>query len=291
MAVEKVIEIKVDAKQATQDVNKLTDSVKDLEKQTEGVGGKSLNGVGDGAQKAGKGVKGLSGNFKALGGAIKATGIGLLVTALAALVEGLQENERVAKFFKVAVEAVSIVTQDFINFVLDNAGGVVDFFKAIFEDPIQSLKDFANAFKENIQERFESYLDTLGFLSSAIKKVFSGDFAGALEDVKSAGKESIDVLTGVNNTFDKSVKIVSDVVEKTKEYAKETLSAASNNIQLAKSAEIASAQQALLVEQYDRQAEKLRQIRDNDLISIDERLSLIHISAPTRLLSNSYAVF
>ena len=184
----------------------------------------------------------------------------------------LSENERASKVFKVAFEAVSIVTQDFINFIIDGTGAVVDFFKAVFENPQKSLKEFAKAFKENIQERFESYLDTLGFIASAVKKVFSGDFAGALEDVKSAGKESLDVLTGVNNSFDKGVDLVNSAVDATKKYGEELLKTSKNNIDLAKSAEIAAAKSALLKEEFEVQAEKLRQIRDNELISIDDRI-------------------
>ena len=270
--IKKTIEIDVNTNDAVKDVNKLTDSVKDLEKQTEEVGAKSFKGVGDNAKKAGKGIKGLSANFKALGGAIKATGIGLLVTALASLAEGLSQNERASKFFKTAVEAVSIVTQDFINFVIDNAGGVIGFFKAIFEDPLQSVKDLGQALQDNLVERFNSFLDLLGFVGEAFKKFTEGDFTGALDSIKSAGKELIDVGTGVNNTFDKVVDGVSGAVDSITEYGSAVLDTASNNIDLARSAEIASAKQALLVEQFDRQAEKLRQIRDNDLISIDERI-------------------
>lgn len=38
--------------------------------------------------------------------------------------------------------------------------------------------------------------------------MFSGDFVGVLEDVKKVGKESIDVLIGVNNFFDKGKKFI-----------------------------------------------------------------------------------
>ena len=270
--IKKTIEIDVNTSTAVKDVDKLTDSVKDLEKETEKVSENGLQGVGDGAKKAGKGVKGLSANFKALGGAIKATGIGLLVAALAALVEGLQQNERASKFFKVAVEAVSIVTQDFINFVIDNSGKVIDFFKAIFENPLKSIKDLGQALQDNLLERFNSFLDLLGFVGDAFKKFTEGDFSGALDSIKDAGKELIDVGTGVNNTFDKVVDGVNGAVESITEYGSEISKTSKKNIDLAKSAEIAAAKQGLLVEQYDRQAEKLRQTRDNDLLSIDERI-------------------
>jgi hypothetical protein len=263
--IKKTIEIDVNTSDAVKDVDKLTDSVKDLDKEAKGVSGKSLKGVGDGAKKAGKGVSGLSANFKALGGAIKATGIGLLVTALASLAEGLSQNERASKFFKTTFEAVSIVTQDFINFVIDNGGKVVDLFKDIFENPTKNIQKLGDAIKTNLIERFESFLETIGFISKAVKSLFKGDFQGALDNIKEAGLEVIDTFTGVDGTLEKATKTVTD-------YGNTVLDTAKKNIQLATSAEIASAQQALLVEQYDRQAEKLRQIRDNDLISIEERI-------------------
>ena len=161
---------------------------------------------------------------------------------------------------------------DFANFVINSTGKINDFFKAIFEDPKQALIDFADAFKRNIQERFESYLDTLGFLASAVKKVFSGDFAGALEDVKSAGKESLDVLTGVNNTFDKGTEAVEKIAKATSEYVKETVKAAKSNVELEKTARIAEAANQGLLEKFDRQAEQLRQIRDDESKSFEERI-------------------
>ena len=101
--------------------------------------------------------------------------------------------------------------------------------------------------------------------------MFSGDFAGALDDVKSAGKESIDVLTGVNDTFDKGAEFVEKNKDAIKGYIKETIKSAKENVELANSAELAAAQQSLLVEKYDIQAEQLRQIRDEERNSIEDR--------------------
>ena len=278
MAIEKTIIVNVDTGNSEKDLNKVVDSaenlketLKDSEKQADKTA-KEVKGIGRAGATAKKGLKAVSVGFKAIGTALKAAGIGLVIAAFVALSEAISENERASKVFKVAFEAVSIVTQDFINFIIDGTGAVVDFFKAVFENPQKSLKEFAKAFKENIQERFESYLDTLGFIASAVKKVFSGDFAGALEDVKSAGKESLDVLTGVNNSFDKGVDLVNSAVDATKKYGEELLKTSKNNIDLAKSAEIAAAKSALLKEEFEVQAEKLRQIRDNELISIDDRI-------------------
>lgn len=271
--IEKTVEINIDSKSAVKSVDNLGKSIEEVNsnlKETSGFSG-SIEGVGEGAKKSTKGVGVLSKGFKGLGTAIKATGIGLVIGLLAKLGEVFMQNQKVADIFNTTFEAVSIVFNDFVNFIVNNTGGVIKFFDAIFKNPLESLKSFANAFKENIQERFDSYLDTLGYLASAVKKVFSGDFAGALDDVKSAGKESLDVLTGVNDSFDKGKEFVEKSAEAVKNYATETLKAAQENVKLANSAELAAAQQTLLVEKYDRQAEQLRQIRDEERNSISER--------------------
>ena len=257
MAIEKTINIDVESKEALAGIKSIDSGLSGLDKS---------------AGTASKGVGGISKAFKSLGTAMKAAGIGLVIGALAKLSEIFMENQKVADGFNTVMETLSIAFNDFVGFIINNTSGVVDFFKAIFEDPKQSLIDFADAFKRNIQERFESYLDTLGFLASAVKKVFSGDFKGALEDVKNAGKESIDVLTGVNNTFDKATEFVGEATEAVKNYATETFKAASENVKLAKAAELAAVKNQGLIEKFDRQAEQLRQIRDDESKSIEERI-------------------
>ena len=256
MAIEKEIDIKVDSKDALASIGNIDDGLKGLDKS---------------ADKGTKGVAGVSKAFKGLGTAIKAAGIGLVIGALAKLSEVFMQNQKVADLFNTTFEVLSIAFNDFVNFIIDNFGTVSDFFKDIFENPVDNIKAFGKAIKQNIIERFNSALKTLGFLSSAVKKVFSGDFAGALEDVKSAGKESIDVLTGVNDSFDKGKAFIEESTEAISKYATETIKAAKENVNLANSAELAAAQQSLLVEKYDIQAEKLRQIRDEERNSIEER--------------------
>ena len=105
-----------------------------------------------------------------------------------------------------------------------------------------------------------------------MKELFTGNFAAALDNVKKAGKETVDVLTGVPDSADKISAAAKKGAEALTNYGKKVLSAAEKLVQLKNNAALAAAQQARLVEQYDRQAEKLRQIRDNDLLSIEERI-------------------
>lgn len=258
------LQLDADISKAIKGIDKVDESIQGLNDDLVTTG-KGFEGIDDGAKKASVGIKGI-------GNALKAAGIGLAIAAFATLKEIFEQNQKVADAFNTAFEFVSIAFNDFANFVINSGGKITGFFKAIFIDPKQALTDFADAFKRNIQERFESYLDTLGFLASAVKKVFSGDFAGALEDVKSAGKESIDVLTGVNNSFDKGTEAVSKIVKGTSDYVKETGRAAAANVELEKKARKAEVANQGLIEQYDRQAEQLRQTRDDESKSFEERI-------------------
>lgn len=272
----KTVEIETNTAAASKGLDLLNKSIEKLDEASGKLNKTTKKGNEDlskSSKKAEKDVGGIAKGFKSIGVAIKAAGIGLVIGALAKLSEIFMQNQKVANLFNTAFEALSIAFNDFVNFVVDNAGGVVDFFKAIFENPVESIKEFGRAVKANIIERFESLLDTLGFLASAVKKVFSGDFKGALEDVKKAGKESVDVLTGVNNTVDKTSEFIEKTTNSIKNYATETFKAAKANVELNRTAEIGIAQNRLLLEQFDRQAELQRQIRDDESKTIEERIA------------------
>lgn len=258
MSIKKTIEIEAIAKDAVQQIQALTKKVEGLED--------SLKNAGKETKKTNKILGTLSNLVK--GG----LGIVALQKAFDLLKETFQSNQKVADAFAIATEGLSLAFNDLFNFLDRNVGTVIDYFKGIFNDPQQAIKDFGDSIKRNLQERFESYLDTLGYLASAVKKVFSGDFAGAMEDVKSAGKESLDVLTGVNNSFDKATEVVENVSKSVTEYAKSTFQAAKENVELQKTAELAIAQNRIILEQKDREAEKLRQIRDDESKTIEERI-------------------
>jgi len=266
--VTKTFELEAKADKAIDEIEKLKKQIEDLNKEVVFANKKTeegLKGVEDASKATAKGLRGL-------GTAIKAIGIGLLLEAFNFFKETLGENQKTLDFFNTTFETLSLAFNDFINFVTDNFGVVVDFFKAIFEDPLQSIKNLGNAIKNNIIERFQSAIDTLGFLASSFSKVLKGDFAGALEDVKSAGKELIDVVTGVDNSFDKTVEVVTKVTKATADYVKETINAAKANVELNKQAEVARVLRQGIVEQYDREAEKLRQVRDEERNTIAERI-------------------
>jgi len=79
-------------------------------------------------------------------------------------------------------------------------------------------------------------------------------------------------LTGVDDSA-KIADAVSSAVDATSKYVGETIKAAKATVDLNKQAEIAAVLQQGLVETYDRQAEKLRQIRDDDTKTVAERIA------------------
>ena len=260
-AVKNLDEFQKEFSKIEEENKKLNDQVKKQNKDT----ATSIKNIEKSSGSAANGIK-------KIGTAIKAIGIGLLLAAFAKLKEVFEENQKVADFFNTTFEALSLAFNDFFNFLDRNIGTITGYFKQIFSDPVESLKNLGQAIQDNLIERFNSAIEAAGLLGSAIQKVFSFDFVGAVEDFKEAGKELVDVVTGVDDSFDKVSDVVSNAASSIADYASNTWNAAKNTVELNKQAEIARVLQQGLVEQYDRQAEKLRQVRDDERNTIDERI-------------------
>jgi len=122
-------------------------------------------------------------------------------------------------------------------------------------------------------ERFESLMDTFGHLGKALKHLFAGEFEEAWGSVKDAGKESVDIITGVDGSVDKITKTVKTATDAIKDYAKSTVETATTMVELRKESELAAVKVQGLIEEYDRQAEKLRQVRDDETKTFEERIA------------------
>jgi hypothetical protein len=259
-------ELVADTKQSNKNIENVNKSIVDLNKNLETTGKDAeagMDALSEGAKKADKSSFSLGKTLKtafAIGGIV-----GIAVKIFNKFAEVLKENQNVANLFSIATEAISIVFTDMVNFLLNNIGAVKDFMNALFKDPLGTIKEFSLSIKQGIIDRFNQALEVLGFLGSAIKKVFSGDFSGAMEDVKMAGKQTVDVFTGVDDSFDKVAETVSN-------YTKEVIKTAAANVELANSAELAAAKNQGLLEQFDFENEKLRQIRDEERNSIEDRI-------------------
>ena len=258
------LELKSNFDKVVKDVNDLKKGMQNVQRETEDIGKSAKN--------AEKGVKSIGEGFKAVGLSIKAMGIGLLLEAFAILKDVFSQNQQVADAFATAIGALSIAFNDLVKFLIGSLPKLAGLFKDAFDNPQKYLKSFGESIKENLMERFQSTIDLAGYLGEVFQKLFARDFAGAIESAKKAGKEYVDTLTGVNNTVDRAGQAIENIKEGIKNYVTETVNAAQANVKLQNAAQIAAAEQAKLVEKYDRDAEKQRQIRDNDLLSIADRI-------------------
>ena len=275
MAVKKTIELEVDLKKAQQDIQDIREQFTDLKKSVESVEDSAKKT----ASNTAKGFKNLQGTvekvkkgFSGVALALKSIPVKLAQEAFDVLKDVFFSNQEVADAYAIALQSVKNVFTVFVNFVLDNSDKVVGFFKSIFEDPLQSVKDLGAAIKANIIERFESALEAIGFLGDAIVKVFKRDFAGAAESAREAGKELIDSVTGVDDSFDKVVDVSKKVASTIKQVTEEAIKGAAAQVRLANAAELAAANQERLRITNLQSAEEQRQIRDDVSKDIDVRI-------------------
>ena len=275
MAEKKVIEIEAKIGQAKAELEKLTKEVETLNSELDRTG----KTIKEETKKGEKGFKRLrsaakatANGIKKIGTAIKATGIGLLVAAIAAVGNALTQNQKAMDFFNTTLGFIQIAVNDFVKFVENNFGKVVDYFDKVFKDPVQSLKDFGNAIKQNLIDRFNEYLETLGYVAKGVKQLFAGEFSEAMDTFKEAGKQAVDVFTGVDGTVDKVSEAVSKAVDATKEYVSENIKLAKTQVELKNNAQIAAALQEQALMKFRKQAEDQRQIRDDEARSIADRV-------------------
>lgn len=276
MAVKKTIELEIEVGELKKDLetiqkefDEIKNSIKGVEKESKKqtkATEKGFKGLRSAANKVRKGISGI-------GAAFKAIPIAAALKAFDFLANAFNSNRQAADAFATVTGTVQKIIRDFVDLVVDNFGPVTDSLKAFFEDPIENIKEFANAIKEGIIVRFNEFKETLGIIGQAVGKLFKGDFAGAVEDLKTAGKEAVDVVTGVDGSFEDVKEKVTNAAGAIKDYVTETAKAVKNSVDLANAARLAAADQEKQRLVTLQAAEEQRQIRDDVSKSIEERIA------------------
>ena len=263
------VELEAKADDALKQVEAFKKEIEDLKSkiaETSEKGGKGFKGLGKALKVATAPLRGATKGFKLLGKALGGLGvIGLLSKGFELLSEIFKKNQKVTDLFATAAETLSFVFNDLVKLFTDNIGVVTDFFSALFTNPLETMKNFANTLQRAVIDRFIQLKETLGFVAKGIGDLFKGNFSDAMESFKQAGKEAVDVITGQDQSFEK-------VKETVTSYAKETLKAAKNIVELNKQAQLNEAINQGLIEKYDIQAEQLRQVRDDESKTFAERI-------------------
>jgi len=151
-------------------------------------------------------------SLKTMRVAVMATGIGALLILLTSLKQAFTSSEEGQNKFAKLMGVIGAVTGNLLDILADLGEGLI----SVFEDPKQAIIDFKDLIVENITNRFNAILDTVGFLGSAIKSVFKGDFDEALESAKKASSSFVDSFTGVKNSIDKAKEATKGFLEEQK---------------------------------------------------------------------------
>jgi len=183
----------------------------------------------------------------------------------------LGENQFVVDAMATSMNFLSIAFSDLFKFVESNIGTVTGYFKSLFEDPIGAMEDFARTMIDRVVESFNSLIESIGLATRALIKLFKGDFKGAFDDMKEAGKELVDVVTGVDGSVDKITKTIKTAAGAISEYSKTTFKAAKAQTELDKAVnKTASSLEALNIE-FEKQASAQQRIIDNEKNSFVDR--------------------
>ena len=257
-----VLNVKTNIGSISKEAEAVKDQIKAAKEETEGLG-VAAEDSGKAAQKGGGGFKSLGTTIKGVGAALKAAGIGLVVAVIAKLMEVFSSNQKVVDAFKTSMNFLTIAFNDLFSFLSENVGTVTQIFKDIFENPQESIRKFGDMIKNNLIERFNSFVETLSFAGKALAALFDGEFAEAGRLAKEAGKELIDVATGVDDTFGKTKKTIEDGAKAIKNFTINTYNQAKSLTAAEKAAKLAEAQFRNLNAQYLKEAEDQRQIRDD----------------------------
>jgi len=227
---------------------------------------KDVDDLGKATKKAEGGFSGIGSAIKGIGTAIKAAGIGIVVGLFAKLMDVFRSNQKVLDFFNTSMTTLSIAFNDLFKFIENNVGAVTGFFKDIFENPAERVKELGDAIKQGFIDRFNEALEVLGLVAKSFGQLIDGEFSKAFDTIKEAGKETVDVFTGVDDSYEKVSETITNYTKKVVEQAKAIT-------ETDKAAAKAAVEFAKLNAQYLKDAEVQRQIRDDETRTFQDRIA------------------
>ena len=207
------VQLVVDTKASGKNVENLNKDLKETKTDISGIenaADKATGGMVSGFKGAVSGLKGVTKGFKTVGGAIKASGLGLLVLTITSLTAAFTSSEEGQNQWAKVMGVLGAVVDVFTDRLAALGRGLI----SLFTEPQKTLEDFGNSIKTFVMDKIDLAVESLGFMGSAISKLFKGDFSGALED---AGQGII----GLNKALNPAVILTEALVKGTKNLVKE----------------------------------------------------------------------
>ncbi|MGI9555816.1 MAG: hypothetical protein ACR2M9_03065, partial [Cyanophyceae cyanobacterium] len=294
MAIEKNIVIGADLSGLEQKLDELIDALKASQTQADKTA-ESINEISDTTKDIGKsakdskkGIKGLATGFKGLGMAIKAAGIGLLLEAMSILKDLFDNNQSVVDTFSTSFNVLAGVFSEVAKVIEDvykNVSKSSDNFDAlgkvisgIITVGLTPMKLSFYAIKLALQAAQlaweKSYFG--GKDPERIKELNAGiaETKATIQEISlSAVEAGVSIVNNIGEAVTEIGDIGSQVLDGFKDIDMEGIyTNAKAMTELNKAAKLAEVRAQGLIEKYDLQAEKLRQVRDDERLSIDERV-------------------
>lgn len=283
------VEFEINSKDALKNVERLEKEVKSLQdevKKSNKATEDQLKDVEKGAEESAKGVSKVGTSIKNIG---KVTGVLFILQKAFEFIKGaIEENQTVMDGLNLVFETAQIIFNQVVNTFIDvykNVSAATENFdalgkvvKGIVTLAFTPLKLSFYAIKLGLQAAQLAWEKSFfGDKDPATIKALQEGIKETKDDIIEVGQSAADAGKSIVNNFAEAVNeagaIGTQVVDGLKKVSVEAaLATAKSNVSLKKSAEIAIAQTRILLEQKDREAEKLRQIRDEERNSIDDRI-------------------
>ena len=283
------VEFEINSKDALKNVERLEKEVKSLQdevKKSNKATEDQLKDVEKGAEESAKGVSKVGTSIKNIG---KVTGVLFILQKAFEFIKGaIEENQTVMDGLNLVFETAQIIFNQVVNTFIDvykNVSASTENFdalgkvvKGIVTLAFTPLKLSFYAIKLGLQAAQLAWEQSFfGDKDPATIKALQESIKETKDDIVEVAEAAVDAGKSIVNNFAEAVNeagaIGTQVVDGLKKVSVEAaLATAKSNVSLKKSAEIAIAQTRILLEQKDREAEKLRQIRDEERNSIDDRI-------------------
>jgi len=283
-----IVELEAKTDKATKEIEDLKKSIESLNKQVVDSNKdttKSLKNVEKSAKDGAKGIKKVGSSIKNIA---KATGIiFLLQKAFEFVKSAIEENQEVMDGLNTVFKTAQIIFNEIVNVFVDvykSVSSATENFDALGKVMGGILTIVLTPFKLTF------YGITLAIQEAQLmweKSPFGSGDTKAIEQLSlsiletkqnlyDVGEAAVnatgDIVTNFGEAITEVGEIGTQVVDGLKEVSIESaIETAKANQALEKSAQIAAAESRILLEQYDKQAEIQRQIRDDETLSIEER--------------------
>jgi hypothetical protein len=238
--------------------------------KSNGLYANSLGAVQGGLGTLQKGISGAKLGFTGLRGAIIASGLGALAILLLSIFSYFKNTNEGSKLLAQGMAGLKAVT----GVLVDLFSGLGKTLVGLFENPTQSLKDFAKNLKEFVIDRLNILLGGVKGIGTAFKQLFAGEFT---EAAKTAGKAFVDINRAVN-PLAIAVDLLGDTFTDAFNKAKEGATAA---IRLeAMMQKLITAERSLTIETARRrgEVERLEKVADDTAAKSEDRVKSLRES-------------